>query len=649
MVEDLHRVVLDNAPWGVIVASTELSGRCHYLNPEFTRITGYALSDVPTVKDWIERAYPDADYRDHVVRSWPDDTSPDGMHRDVVYRVTCRDGTSKHLQFRAALLEPGQMIVMVLDVSSREEAEQERQDTEDRYRLLVETSPFGIVLHSGDRIDFANAAALRIIGAERPEQVVGRPVLDFVHPDSVEAAVQRMAEARETGIAAVPDEERFVRLDGSIIDVAVSGAVVPHRRQLALQVVLADITEQKRLEREQRSLEQRMMQAQRTESLALLAGGVAHDLNNLLVGIQGHADLARRAAERRAELEGHLQAVLDSARGAADLAGQLLAYAGRRQLSVETVSLNTVLADTEGLLLATVRKQVELRFELLDDLPMIAGDVIQLRQILLNLVSNAAEAIAGSGGHITLCTRCVEPADAALRDAFAPRSPQDVPHVVLEVSDDGPGMDASTRDRVFDPFFTTKASGRGLGLAAAVGIVRAHGAAITVQSEPGAGTTFRVYLPAAPGGATVRPPEEDLALQWRGEGMVLVVDDEASVRRVVATMLRRAGFEVIEADNGRQALERLVRAPQQIVGVVLDMNMPGMSGEQTFRELRSIRSDLPIVLSSGLAKPDVGATPGDVGRVTYLPKPYGYDGLVGALRHVLGPPEPSDDDGSPSA
>ncbi len=635
MPEAFYRSVLERAPFGAIVSSTRLDGPNVYLNPEFTRITGYELDDIPKVQDWIECAYPDPAYRQEVLGNWSADTSPDQMNRDVVYRVRCRDGATKHVQFRAAMVKTDRMVVMLLDVTGRERTEQALRESEERYRVLVESSPQGIVLHSAGKAEFANAAAAQIMNVDDPHELLGKPVIEFVHPDWRETVMQRMRAVLENGTPALPDEERWVRPDGSFVDLEVAGGPVQFRGRRVSQVVFTDITVRKQMEQERRALQQRVQRAQLTESLALLAGGVAHDLNNLLVGVLGRAELVRLAADDPAARAEHVDAIVEASKRAADLAGQLLSYAGRRPLAFEQVDLDALISDTKRLLEATAGKRASLHLELAGDLPSLTADTTQLRQILLNLVTNAAEALAATGGHISIATRRLGADDSIVLETCAPSAPVSRDYVLLEVADDGPGLDAATRERVFDPFFTTKAAGRGLGLAAVLGIVRGHQGVITVAGAPGEGTRFRVLFPASGSQKAPRPPRA-AEKSWRGHGTALIVDDEPVVLEVGAAMLEELGFEVEMARDGSEALAIVERAPSRLACVILDLTMPGLDGEETLRGIHALRADLPVILSSGFDEADTAPTARGWETSGFLKKPYTFASLTKVLRDIIG-------------
>ncbi len=634
---DFYRAVLDGAPWGAIVASTEIDGRCRYLNPEFTRITGYDLADVPTVADWIRLAYPDPDYRARVVANWEGDTDPTRMRRDVVYRVRCKDGTTRSIQFRAASLTGSLMVVMLLDVTDREQTARELRASEERYRQLVETSPFGIVVHVAGVVKFANPAAARIIGADSAEALLGRNAIEFVVPEQRASVAERIRRVLEDKLPAVTVEEQYLRLDGRRIDVEVFGSPVQYQGSVASQVVFNDITERKRMERERRELERRVQQTQRIESLSLLAGGVAHDMNNLLVGMLGHAELARRRGRDPERIPGHLDAIVDAAQRAAELAGQLLAFAGRRHLEFGLVDLDALVEQSRALLEAQIGRRAALELRAHGSLLPLQGDETQLRQVLVNLVGNAADAVeaAGRAGHITVSTGAVSAEDARLPGLWGDQPPEGR-CVFLLVEDDGIGMDAATRQRIFDPFFTTRTDGRGLGLAAAAGIVRAHHGAIHVDSQRGEGTRFRVLFPAADhSGRSSVECHDGAAEAWRGSGTVLLVDDEEMVRDVGAEMIRSLGMEVVVARDGAEGVGRVAESPTRFVAAVVDLTMPDWSGVRTMRELRALRSDLPIVLSSGFDEDDTVSRLEDPPSA-YLQKPYTVPRLVRALRRALG-------------
>ena len=356
------------------------------------------------------------------------------------------------------------------------------------------------------------------------------------------------------------------------------------------------LAERERAEKARRELELRMLRMQNLESLGVLAGGVAHDVNNLMTAVLGNLELGRRGVQPGTEADTSLHHAQVAASRTADLAGQMLAYAGKGVLRRESADLGPLVRETLGLARVNVPKKVELKLE---DAPqcVVEADLTQLRQLVMNLVTNAAEAIGNERpGTVSVTLTRTELDAAGLADSLLDTVPPGA-FVVLEVSDDGAGMDEDTRTRLFDPFFTTKVTGRGLGMSAALGIVRGHGGALWVESEKGRGSTFRIALPAAAikHEPAVLPP----APRPSDARLVLVAEDDATIRRITRITLQRAGFETLEARDGKEALELFHTHAERLGMVLLDSLMPELSGKEVMHEIRSARPDFPIVLCSG--------------------------------------------------
>ena len=392
-----------------------------------------------------------------------------------------------------------------------------------------------------------------------------------------------------------------------------------------------DVTDLVRAREAVAEMQSKMLQVQKLESLGVLAGGIAHDFNNLLAAILGSVSAAAMMLPKESPAQAVLEMASDGARRAAQLTRQLLAYSGKGRFRVEPMDLSRNVRDLATLLETSVPKHAELVLDLSENLPAIRADVAQVQQVVMNLVLNAAEAIGEAGGKVRVRTG-VRRVDGALAVASpAPLSPGD--YVFVEVEDDGVGMDDATQAKMFDPFFTTKFAGRGLGLAAVVGIVNGHKGAIAVRSAPGQGTTFTVYFPAL--GESVRPtaaPDDE----YVGSGVVMVVDDEPGVRRATRALLEAIGFEVIEAQSGRAAIEAFRARDAEIRAVIVDMTMPEMDGEATFRELRAIRGDVRVILSSGYDEAEATRRFAGGGLAGFLPKPFTAADLAGCMRAALG-------------
>lgn len=405
--------------------------------------------------------------------------------------------------------------------------------------------------------------------------------------------------------------------------------------------VFDDVTERERSEQQRRALEAQVQHAQKLESLGILAGGIAHDFNNLLMGILGNADLALNDASLASKARRHLKEIETTSRRAADLCRQMLTYSGKSQISVQPLDLSELVRDMVGLLKISISKKSDLHCSFGKDLPPIEGDPTQLRQVIMNLITNASDAIGGEEGTITVGTRSLECSRAYLDTTYVNEDLPEGKYVCLDVSDSGCGMDLETQNRIFDPFYTTKSTGRGLGLAVVIGIVRGHRGAIKVYSEPGKGTSFRVLFPASRRFLEPRGKESAPESEWRGSGCILVVDDDNVIRNLAKNMLERGGFTVLTANDGEDALRVFREHHEEVSLVLLDMTMPRMNGEETFRELTQIRADIPVIISSGYGEQETMGQFREKGIAGFIQKPYQTRDLMRVLRGILDPTPPT--------
>jgi PAS domain S-box-containing protein len=515
----------------------------------------------------------------------------------------------------------------------RLESQRELEQSEARFRMIVTTCAEGVaILDAGGIVRYVNPQLASLVQEPSPEAVVGRSYREFVAPRQLEAVARQVAQRR----AGQADryETALRRDDGRevLVEVSASPVAGPGGRIDGTIALFRDVTEQ-------RALDEQVREAQKLESLGVLAGGVAHEFNNLLVGILANATFAAAELPPGSELRAAVEDVRSSAQKASDLTRQLLAYSGRGKFTIGPVDLNTVAGEVLTLATPVLRKRALLVSTLAPDLPEVQGDAGQLGQVVMSLLSNASDALGDRPGTITLRTGVEQLERMALAHFHGGEALTDGTYVTLAVEDDGAGMDDLTRARIFEPFFTTKFTGRGLGLPAAFGILKGHGGAIRVESEVGRGSTVTVLLPrraAAPAPPPPRRPEPVAApAATVSRPLVLVADDEEVVRRAARRALERAGFDVLEAGDGLQAVERFVAELARVACVLLDLTMPGMGGEAALAAIRERSTAVPVVLTSGYSDRDEASAEAVDPRVGFLPKPFGPSDLVAAVRRAI--------------
>lgn len=433
-------------------------------------------------------------------------------------------------------------------------------------------------------------------------------------------------------------EFRLVRKGRATFYAQVSGlATFDGDQPAGFRVTTIDLTRQKQAEFERKQMEVRLNQAQKLESLGIMASGVAHDFNNLLVAILGNSGLVLRQIQPDSEIYHLVKDIESGALRASEITDQILTYAGKDTHSFTTLSATDLISEIKNLLRTSVPKKIKLNYELGDKHQYFYGDATQIRHLILNLVINASEAIADDTGSITIRTSHIEATQAFLEQTLLTEGLQPGPFVCLEVSDTGCGMDDETKTKIFDPFFTTKFTGRGLGLAMVFGTVRRHHGTISIYTKQNFGSTFRILLPAVED-APVQQPEKTADVdgeKWLGRGTVLVVDDEPSVRQVLTRILKFSGLEVMAAGNGREALAIFEKNNEVIDAVLLDLTMPEMSGAEALAQLRVLSPDVPVIILSGYNENDVLSRISKRAVSGFIHKPYKAIEVTQKLRVVL--------------
>jgi PAS domain S-box-containing protein len=519
---------------------------------------------------------------------------------------------------------------IALDVTNQRRADQALRESEARLRQVINLVPHFIFAKDGDgHFLLANRAVAEAYGTT-VDRLIGRTDTDFARSAEEAGAFHRDdLEVMQKGDAKLIDE-RITDSRGGLrylqttkIPFTFSGT-----RRPAVLGVSIDVTER-------RAAEETLRRAAKEESLTVLAGGVAHDFNNLLAAILGHASLALKQLPAGSTARRHVEKAAAAVERASDLTRQMLAYSGRGHFVVQPTDFNALVRENLPLLEVALPKNVRLEAVLDPHLPPVEADVGQIQQVLMNLVINAAEAIGEHGGRVTVATgtRDVGPLDSALwQSSGHPLAPGR--YVSLEVRDDGPGMDPGTVDRIFEPFFTTKFTGRGLGLAAVLGVVRGHRGALSVDSAPGRGTVFRLLF--APGRGEAEGEVAGLAIPLRTEPVtLLLVDDEEVVRDMVSEVLASEGVNVLCAPDGARGVEIFRERSDEIDVVLLDLSMPGLSGEQTYARLHELDPGVKVILSSGYDHHEATRRFGAGGLTGFIQKPYRPQQLAAEIDRCL--------------
>jgi len=503
------------------------------------------------------------------------------------------------------------------DITDRKRAERLLRESEERLRLAPEAARIGTWTFNVQTRKLAWSPELEQIFGLSSGSFAGteEAFFDLVHPDHREQVRDMLARAIQQG-SQCEAEFRYQHAAGEVRWMLGRGSVYsdPSGKPTRLVGIAMDITGQKRNE-------EHLRHTQRLESLGILAGGIAHDFNNLLVGVLGNASLASDSLPAGHPAKAQLQEVFLAGEKAAHLTRQMLAYAGKGHFVIERLELSALVQEAERLVRSSILKNVDLRLDLKPELPRIEADAGQMQQLIMNLVINAAEAIPSEQPGTVLVRTGLKTFDKPFAVGPARQELAAGDYVVLEVHDTGVGMDEATQARIFEPFFTTKFVGRGLGLSAALGIVRSHQGALKVTSAPGLGATFQVLLPAVPD-ARAEDPRASVAANLQGEGFILVVDDENAVRALAQAVLRKYGYTVLLAEDAYRAMEVLRRAGHPVALVLMDLSMPGMHPRDAIQEIQRCWPSTRIVLSSGYGENEALGRFRGMQLAGFIQKPY---------------------------
>jgi PAS domain S-box-containing protein len=608
-----------------------------FANDAMVRHMGLAQKSLLT-RPWIGWVHPDDRSAVLSLHAAPD---PDHPFRTIEFRLIHADGEYRWLQWTAREISSETNLGREFqgigwDITEKIRAEEELRAGQERLRMAQRMTGIGMWDWNmqTNEIYWSEEAHQACKLSPGPEHMNFERFLQRVHTEDRDAVLG----ALQTSLHQNQLYQEEFRFHGDAEDyhwLEVIGNVVHDEMDRPVRIIgfLQDITTRKQAEEERRALESQVQHGQKLESLGILAGGIAHDFNNILTGILGNAELAVSEISSENPARQNLEEIRIASMRAADLCRQMLAYSGKGRFLIATVDLGHLVREMSEILSVSLSKKVQLVYDFAAGLPAVQADATQLRQIVMNLITNASEAVGDQPGQIRIRIHPVECNAADFDDTVLGETLPAGTYVSLSVSDTGCGMDEETKARIFDPFFTTKFAGRGLGLAAVLGIVRGHHGAIRLSSVPGKGTTFEVLLPAAktsaaPDVQTATPPHP-----WTSTGRVLLADDEPTVRQVGKRMLETLGFEVTLAENGQEALQAVQTAAPPFAAIILDLSMPELDGKEALHAIRTFDTATPVLLSSGYSETEL-LTAEDP-HADFLPKPYQRDALTAKLRRLL--------------
>lgn len=518
---------------------------------------------------------------------------------------------------------------LLVEVNQRKKAEAELKESQERNQALLLSLPDLIFLHDKDGRFLDYQVPDPGILFVNPHEFLGKEI-DNVLPDSIAREFKKIFnKVIKTGITQNYEYSLNINNKENFFEARIS--ICGEDRVMS---VIRDISDRRKAEQERQQLEDQVRHAQKLESLGILAGGIAHDFNNLLTAIMGNTSLAMLGNDNP-HTNKNLQNIEKASLRAADLCSQLLAYSGKGKFVVDAININDLVNEMSKLLFVSISKKVKIEFNFSKNIKYFEADPTQIRQIVMNLITNASEAIGEKNGIIQINTGTEFCDKNYLKNTFFDDNLKDGEYVFIEVVDNGSGMNKETINKIFDPFFTTKFTGRGLGLAAVIGIVRGHRGAIEIDSARGQGTKFKILFPVSTNSFEKAEFKEEIPVEWKGRGTVLVVDDDDFIRSLGKTTLEQAGLDVITATDGKDAVNIYKKRFNEINLVLMDMTMPNLNGEETFKKLQKINAGVKVILSSGYSEQEATKKFNNSSLQGFLQKPYRPADLIYKIKDLI--------------
>ena len=633
--EQRFRQLFDISP--ISAGIVDRNGNLRDLNRKFVDTFGFTDKEAPTLEEWWRRAYPDPEYR-RVIKSRLEEYTRRALKtgadiEPVESRIVGKDGNELTIITSGALLDD-LFLYVFYDITERKQAEQTLRESEEKFHIIFKRAPLMAAISSldDDTVLEVNDKLLELSGYKQ-EEVLGRTAIELgwlVGEDRARMMKTLQEEGRVSGMEITCRDKA-----GKPIPCLFNCELVSIGDTRRLLALMEDISERKRAENEKDRLEAQLHQAQKMEAIGTLAGGVAHDFNNILGAIYGYSELALKAAEDERDNTAELMGILKAAQRAKGLVSQILTFSRKVEVELEPLDLNRQMESAVAMLGRTLSKMIRIETKLAGDLRPVKANATQMEQIIFNLATNAQDAMP-EGGVLTIETQQLD-LDEEYCKQYLGLSPG--LYVLLQVSDTGQGMDESTREHIFEPFYTTKALGKGtgLGLSTVYGIIKNHGGHISCYSELGLGATFKIFLPTV--GDDIR--ESEKTEQWstddlKGAGRVLLVDDEEALRELGASTLARAGYSVETAASGEEALLAVEGADQDFDLIIMDLGMPGMGGFKALEAILKLRPTAKVIIASGYAATGQVKTLLESGAAGYVAKPFRSVDILTTAKTIIG-------------